>query len=51
MRSVALVRSTLIAGGVLALATAAAQVVSLSLSLPVEHLRVAFTLSSILIQL
>ncbi len=51
MRSVALLRTSLALGGIVTLAVAAAQLAALSLTLPVEQLRLAFTLSRVLIQL
>lgn len=51
MRSLALLRLSVAACGVAALATAGVHLANLSLSLPTHQLRVAWTLARVLIQL
>ena len=51
MRSLALLRLSVAAFGVAALATTGLHLANLSLSLPVHQLRVAWTLARVLIQL
>jgi len=51
MRSLAILRSSLLACAVTALGTAAVQVANLPLHVPVQHLRMAWTLTRVLIQL
>lgn len=51
MRSLALLRVSAAAGVLALVAATAAQAANLSLSIPVHHLRVAWTLARILIQL
>ena len=51
MRSLALLRLSMAAFGTAALVAAAAQLTSLSLQIPAQQLRLAWTLARVLIQL
>ena len=51
MRSLALLRFSVAACGVVALGAAAAQVANLPLTIPVQQLQLAWTLTRVLIQL
>ncbi len=51
MRSVALLRFSVAASASLVLATAATQLANLPMSVPAHHLRLAWTLAQVLIQL
>ena len=51
MRSLALLRSSVVAGGAVLAVVAAVQVANLSVAIPVHHLRLAWTLARVLVQL
>lgn len=51
MRSMVLVRGSVVAFGLAALGVATVQALNLSLAIPAQHLRIAWNLTSVLLQL
>ncbi len=51
MRSTVLIRSSVMVFGLAALGVASVQALHLSLAIPVQHLRIAWSLTSVLLQL
>lgn len=51
MSSTVLIRSSVVASGFAALGVATVQAFNLSLAIPVQHLRIAWNLTSVLLQL